>query len=286
VPELPEVETVRIGLEKTIVGRYFGEIKSFHPRAINPKSQLALSALTNQKIVSVHRRGKFLWIATNSELALVAHLGMSGQFRIQPLSALDEVHLRVRIPILNRNLRQLNDLRFIDQRTFGWLAVTKLESEFAIPNLVTHIALDLFDPQFDKKATILRIAAKRSEIKRVILDQSVVSGIGNIYADESLFKAKIHPMTPASSLTSAQISKLLESARLVMVAAITQGGTSFDALYVNVNGESGFFERSLSAYGQEGEPCPRCGTEIRRIAFANRSSHFCPNCQPESPSHA
>jgi len=171
-------------------------------------------------------------------------------------------------------------MRFIDQRTFGWLCVDQLIN--GVPSVVSHIAPDLFDAQIDKKSVVKKIILKRGQIKKVILDQNVVSGIGNIYADEALWYARIHPETICSDLTSTQILNLLTAAQKVMKRALAAGGTSFDDLYINVNGESGYFERSLAVYGREGEPCRRsrsCGGEIIRIAFANRSSRLCPACQ-------
>jgi formamidopyrimidine-DNA glycosylase len=197
---------------------------------------------------------------------------MSGQFLIQPKAALDERHLRARF-----NLGR-NDLRFIDQRTFGWVGVEERINNR--PTCVQHIAADPFDSEFDLQETISRFLKKKTEIKRALLDQSVMSGVGNIYADEALWRSKMHPETRTEKLDTKRISQLISSATEVMSEALAVGGTSFDDLYINVNGESGYFERSLAVYGQEGEGCPRCGREIRRITFANRSSHFCPKCQP------
>jgi len=272
MPELPEVETVRRGLAENIVGKKFKEIEVRHERATSPKSISALNSLRGARVKQVSRRGKFLWFELDRPELLVGHLGMSGQFLIQPRRAADERHLRVRIS-LGRD-----ELRFIDQRTFGWLSVE--ESIAGFPTSVQHIAPDPFDLTFNLDETITRFAKKRTEIKRALLDQSVMSGVGNIYADEALWRSKIHPETRIENMKSARIQDLIESATAVMSEALAVGGTSFDDLYINVNGESGYFERSLAVYGQEGEGCPRCGQEIRRITFANRSSHFCPKCQP------
>jgi formamidopyrimidine-DNA glycosylase len=197
---------------------------------------------------------------------------MSGQFLIQPRNAPDERHLRVKI-----NLGK-HDLRFIDQRTFGWLGVD--ETRNGLPTYVKDIAADPFDSQFNLDETIERFKKKKTEIKRALLDQGVMSGVGNIYADEALWRSKIHPESRTETMKVLRIKELIENATSVMSEALSVGGTSFDDLYINVNGESGYFERSLAVYGQEGEGCPRCGREIRRIKFANRSSHFCPKCQP------
>ena len=142
-----------------------------------------------------------------------------------------------------------------------------------------HIGRDPLDPEFDEADFVRRVRRRSVAIKRQLLDQSLVSGVGNIYADEALWRASIHGERPGDRLTAAQVRELIGHARDVMTDALAQGGTSFDALYVNVNGESGYFDRSLHAYGREGEACERCGTPIRRVAFMNRSSYFCPQCQ-------
>jgi len=272
VPELPEVETVRRGLAEHVVGNKFKEITVLHRRATSPKSIAALTSLKGARVTEVARRGKFLWFKLDRPEVLVGHLGMSGQFLIQPRSAPDERHLRVKI-----SLGKL-DLRFIDQRTFGWLGVD--ETRDGLPTYVKDIAADPFDSQFNLDETIERFKRKKTEIKRALLDQGVMSGVGNIYADEALWRSKIHPESRTETMKVSRIKELIENATSVMSEALSVGGTSFDDLYINVNGESGYFERSLAVYGQEGEGCPRCGREIRRIKFANRSSHFCPKCQP------
>ena len=272
MPELPEVETVRRGLVEHVVGNKFKEITVLHRRATSLKSIAALSSLKGARVTEVARRGKFLWFKLDRPEVLVGHLGMSGQFLIQPRNAPNERHLRVKI-----NLGK-HDLRFIDQRTFGWLGVD--ETRNGLPTYVKDIAADPFDPQFDLDETIERFKKKKTEIKRALLDQGVMSGVGNIYADEALWRSKIHPESRTETMKALRIKELIENATSVMSEALSVGGTSFDDLYINVNGESGYFERSLAVYGQEGEGCPRCGREIRRIKFANRSSHFCPKCQP------
>lgn len=272
MPELPEVETVRRGLAEHVVGNKFKEITVLHRRATSPKSIAALTSLNGARVTEVARRGKFLWFKLDRPEVLVGHLGMSGQFLIQPRNAPDERHLRVKI-----NLGK-HDLRFIDQRTFGWLGVD--ETRNGLPTYVKDIAADPFDSQFNLDETIERFKKKKTEIKRALLDQGVMSGVGNIYADEALWRSKIHPESRTETMKVLRIKELIENATSVMSEALSVGGTSFDDLYINVNGESGYFERSLAVYGQEGEGCPRCGREIRRIKFANRSSHFCPKCQP------
>jgi formamidopyrimidine-DNA glycosylase len=283
MPELPEVETVRLGLERWCLGQKIVGVEVLHHRATNPRSLSTLDYVQGATIEKIARRGKFLWFELDRPFALVAHLGMSGQFRVHPVKTSDEKHLRTRFTI-SGNLfpahaaaSNRQELRFIDQRTFGWLAISEFSGE--VPELVTGIARDIFDPNFERLEVIAKFRSRKTEIKRALLDQKLMSGVGNIYADESLWRAKIHPESTASALSFRKINSLLDSAAWVMSQALVEGGTSFDSLYTNVNGERGYFERSLSAYGREGEPCPRCGRHIRRIRFANRSSHFCPNCQ-------
>lgn len=277
MPELPEVETVRRGLEPWVTGKKIKEIELVHKGGNRSTTFAPISSAKGAKIKSLRRRGKFLWFELDREFALVAHLGMSGQFLVQPKKSPDEKHLRVRIDCADRS----REIRFIDQRTFGWVAIDNLVEECGklVPQSFTRIALDIFDPEFKKQVVIEQIQKKKSAIKRVLLDQSIMSGVGNIYADEALWRAKIHPERMANTLDVAEVSELLRSTKLVMGRALKQGGTSFDDLYINVNGESGYFAVQLEAYGQEDEPCSRCGTQIKRIVFGNRSSHFCPKCQ-------
>jgi formamidopyrimidine-DNA glycosylase len=281
VPELPEVEVVRRGLERHIVGASIDSVDILHPRAIRrhlPGAADLTGQLTGERIASADRRGKYLWLVLEpSTVALVVHLGMSGQMLVQPPELPTEKHLRIRAR-LDSGL----DLRFVDQRTFGgWALAPLVEVDGSlVPDSVAHIARDPLDPRFDLAATVKVMRGKHTEIKRALLDQTVVSGIGNIYADEALWRAQVHGNRLTDRLSGPKIRELLTAAQDVMREALTQGGTSFDALYVNVNGESGYFDRSLSAYGQEDRPCSRCGTAIRREKFMNRSSFSCPRCQP------
>ena len=188
----------------------------------------------------------------------------------------DERHLRVRFSLLVAPGRRL-EMRFVDQRMFGGLTVSTGGAE--LPPEIVHIARDPIDAEFDDAEFVRRARRRTSGIKRLLLDQGLISGVGNIYADEALWRARLHGERPGDRLTGPVLRDLLGHVRAVMGEALAQGGTSFDALYVNVNGESGYFDRSLDAYGQEGRPCRRCGTPIRRVAFMNRSSYFCPRCQ-------
>lgn len=277
MPELPEVETVRTGLEKYVVGKRISAVQTFHARTVKPGSIAPLSSAVGSKIQAVKRRGKFLWLELDRDFTLVAHLGMSGQLLVQPSTAPIQAHMRARMSLLSRLGRGRDEIRFIDQRTFGWLSLE--EKNRGIPRCVEHIAYDPFEAEFDINQVVAKIKSKKCAIKPAILNQEVLSGIGNIYADEALWRAKIHPEVICEDLSEAEIKKVITSAISVMKSAIKAGGTSFDQQYKNVNGESGYFSRSLKVYGREGEKCSRCGSTIHRIAFANRSSHFCPRCQ-------
>src|ERR1700754_521730 len=230
--------------------------------------------LTGRTILDVSRRGKYLWLPLDSGDAIIGHLGMSGQLLMRPATAEDEKHLRVRFTFTDDG----PELRFVAQRTFGGLAVSEGGAE--LPDEIAHIARDPMDPLFDDEAFVARLRGKHTEVKRALLDQTLISGVGNIYADEALWRAQLHGTRPTDRLTRPAALRLLGHVRDVLGEAIAQGGTSFDSLYVDVNGESGYFERGLNAYGREGLPCNRCGAPMRREAFMNRSSFSCPKCQP------
>jgi formamidopyrimidine-DNA glycosylase len=200
---------------------------------------------------------------------------MSGQLLVQRPEAPEERHLRVRLALTGAD--DGREIRFVDQRMFGGLSVSAGGAE--LPTEIAHIARDPLDPEFDEAEFVRKVRRRRSGIKRQLLDQNLVSGVGNIYADEALWRARLHGERPGDRLSAGQVRELIGHARDVMQQALVEGGTSFDALYVNVNGESGYFERSLDAYGRENQPCARCGTPMRRAAFMNRSSYFCPACQ-------
>ena len=275
MPELPEVEVVRAGLERHVVDRTVRDVEVFHPRSV--RRHLAGPAdfaarFRGRTLVGARRRGKYLWLPVDSGDAVLAHLGMSGQLLVRPTGADRERHLRVRIELDGV------DIRFVDQRMFGGLAWS--DAGARLPAEIAHIAADPFDPAFDEVELARRVRRRRTGVKRALLDQTLVSGVGNIYADEALWRARLHYARPTETLRRFEVGALVAAVREVMTEALSQGGTSFDALYVNVNGESGYFDRSLAVYGQAGRPCPRCGTSIRRDAFLNRSAFTCPRCQP------
>jgi len=282
VPELPEVEVVRRGLDRWVAGRTVADAAVLHPRAARRHVEGAadlVSRLRGRTVTAASRRGKYLWLPLDGrDSALVAHLGMSGQLLVTEPDAPAETHLRARVAFEDHG----RELRYVDQRTFGGLALDPLVDDGrggALPASVAHIARDPLDPDFDDARWVRRLRARTTGIKRALLDQTLASGIGNIYADEALWRARVHWAMPTDEIAPARARELLGHARDVMSAALEEGGTSFDALYVNVNGESGYFDRALAVYGQTGLPCPRCGRPIVREAFMNRSSFRCPRCQ-------
>ena len=321
MPELPEVEVVRAGLEPAVSGAVVTGVEIFDERSLrrHDRSLGDFEALvTGTRIEAAVRRGKFLWFplavapgqapGPDARRAIVAHLGMSGQVLLRTPGETPEKLLRIRLSLQHPEHGELA-LHFVDQRIFGSMAVDRMQAtddgrpagyagpgmapgrpalgtadvlpawSGLIPSQVAHIGRDPLDPAFSAGAFYRSLARTRSGIKRVLLDQQVVSGIGNIYADEALFDARVHFDQPAASLSAASARRLLTAVRAILLRALAEGGTSFDAQYVNVNGQSGYFAHSLNAYGQHGKPCPRCGTDLVRVKFMNRSSHYCPRCQ-------
>ena len=307
MPELPEVETVRDGLDRLVVGAVVRDVEVFRDYSVRRHDGGPAGfadQLRDRRLAAAVRRGKFLWLPLEGDgpgpadrtpaAALLAHLGMSGQLLVRdPAVAGDwaHPHLRARLH-LSGAPSGAEYLDFVDQRTFGHLSVVDLEPTFdgapgglgsdlpAVPEPVAHIGRDPLDPAFDVDAVIAAIRRRRTGIKRALLDQTLLSGVGNIYADEALWRARLHFARATDRLRPIEVRRALDAAAEVMAESLAQGGTSFDALYVNVNGESGYFARGLAAYGRAGEPCPRCGAPIRRDAFMNRSSYTCPVCQP------
>ena len=286
MPELPEVEVVRRGLDAHVVGSTFGVVEALHPRAVRGNDVDLAEVLPGLTITGTDRRGKFLWLTLSDGAALLVHLRMSGQMLVGAPGLVDSPHLRIRAEL--HGPAGIQELSFIDQRTFGswqYVPLTVPDSEAAasgfrsVPVTIPHIAPDPFEPEFDPVATARKIRTKKVAAKTVLLDQSVVSGIGSIYADEAMWAARVKPTRKGKALRQRDAVALLEESRVVMARALEAGGTSFDTLYVNVNGASGYFSRSLNAYGQAGKPCARCGSPIVRTVVNGRSSYYCPVCQ-------
>ena len=290
MPELPEVETVRAGLAEYLTGAQVTSVEILDARSLKrhqPGVQDFVSVMTGATLKHMSRRGKFLWIPLDRNgLAMVGHLGMSGQMLVRDAGSEPDKLTRVILFATSPSGKKL-EMRFVDQRIFGSLAIDELiavDHDERIPSSVTHIARDPLDPNFDEVAVIKKLRSRTAGIKKVLLDQGVLSGVGNIYADEALWRAKLHYDQPANSLTLPKTKELLGHVREILAAAVLVGGTSFDEQYKNVNGQSGYFEVSLNAYGMTGRPCPRCGKAIVRENWMNRGSHFCPKCQKRSVS--
>ena len=307
MPELPEVEVVRVGLAPAVTGAVITAVTVFDERSLRRHEGPAedfIDRLTGRRMLAPRRRGKFLWIPLLVEHvetpfpeapdgsapeppteAIVVHLGMSGQVLLRAPGT-EDLRTRIRLEIEHPEHGPLR-VNFVDQRIFGSMSVDQLvptaDSDDWIPTQVAHIARDPIDPLFDDARFVARLRSKSTTIKRALLDQTLVSGIGNIFADESLWAARIHYDQPTAALSAARIRLLLTEVRAVLARALDEGGTSFDAQYLNVNGQSGYFAHSLRAYGQHGKPCPRCGRPIVREQFMNRGSHFCPRCQRIRP---
>ncbi|PIE21601.1 MAG: DNA-formamidopyrimidine glycosylase [Arachnia propionica] len=273
MPELPEVESVRIGVASHVAGRAIVRTDVLHPRAIR-RHEAGVDSFRagseQRRVDAVRRKGKYLWLAMGTD-ALLIHLGMSGQLRIHRPQDVRHHHTRIVFDLDNET-----QLRFVDQRTFGGMQIVEGGAEDPVP----HIALDPFHPDYSEAVAAERLRQRKTGVKRALLDQKLVSGIGNIYADEALWRAKLHYDYPCDRLSQQQAVQLLAETKQVMTAALAAGGTSFDALYVNVNGDSGYFGRDLNVYGRVDRPCHRCGTTIVRRRFTNRSSYLCPRCQP------
>jgi formamidopyrimidine-DNA glycosylase len=292
MPELPEVEVVRRGIHRWATYATIRSVEVLDERSLRRHKRGRadfIGQLQGQRLEEPQRRGKYLWIPYGEGYcAIVVHLGMSGQMLIADPSISDPKHLKIRLTITSGD--RVQELRFVDQRIFGGLYLDELvpaddRPEQLLPVTVTHIGRDPLDEHFDTEQIFRKLRKRRSNIKRALLDQSLSSGIGNIYADEALFRARLHFTRPTETLTRNEVSRIYTAAEQVMRLALSQGGTSFDALYVNVNGESGYFDRSLYVYGRHGKPCYRCQdqgreTLIERTKFMNRSSYFCPVCQP------
>lgn len=292
MPELPEVEVVRRGVQRWTSNAQITAVEVLDARSLRRHETGAedfATRLIGQRLNDSQRRGKYLWIGLDDGYsALVVHLGMSGQLLVADPELADQKHLKIRLRVQAED--RIQELRFVDQRIFGGLYIDTLvpapdHPAELIPRTVAHIGRDPLDAHFDTEAVFRSLRSRKSNVKRALLDQSLSSGIGNIYADEALYRARLHFARRTETLTRNEVSRLYTSAEDVMRRALAQGGTSFDALYVNVNGESGYFERSLNVYGRDGQPCRRCqaaGVEtlIMRSKLMNRSSYYCPKCQP------
>ena len=276
MPELPEVETIRRQLEPALVGRVLAEVEIFDHRLVQPRDRAEVAVeLRGERVVAVGRRGKYLLVRFASRRALVVHLRMTGAFLVGSAAATAIPHLRALL-VLDDGVT----VAFRDVRRFGtW---TLLEPGELRPYLAERLGPE---PLGALSAADLgaRLARRQAPIKAVILDQSTIAGVGNIYADEALWRSRIHPLRPAAGLDATEVRSLHRAIRAALNAGIArQGATLRD--YRAPDGSSGGMQDEFKVYGRDGEPCPRCGCELAKIRVAGRGTHFCPRCQPP-PTH-
>jgi formamidopyrimidine-DNA glycosylase len=267
MPELPEVETVRRELEPWLIGRTIKRARRADAPA-GPK-YADLERADGQRILEVNRRGKFLLLPLSGGDELVIHLGMTGIVSHQPPTT----HLRVLVDLNGRSKRRLY---FRDTRRFGRFLVVPAGDYRSLPTL-HRMGPEPLSADFTV-TSFHRSLASRSVIKALILSQRPVAGVGNIYADESLWRARIHPLTPAGSVSKKKVAGLRTAIIEVLTASIEAQGTTLND-YRTVNGEVGAYLEQLDAYGHDGEPCSRCGATLRKIVVGQRGTHFCPRCQ-------
>ena len=274
MPELPEVETVRKGLERLVVGKTIDAVTVLWPRIIElPEVPLFQAFLSGQEIIGVQRRGKFL-ILKLTDFDLVSHLRMEGKYEYFPSAqtAIQDKHTHVIF-----QMQDGSQLQYRDVRKFGRMALVPKNQSSKYKG-IQQLGPEPLSHDFDKIAFQEALKKKTMAIKPLLLNQKIVVGLGNIYVDESLWLASIHPERLASSLTERETSLLYESIIAVLGQAVEAGGTTIRT-YANALGEAGTFQVSLQVYGQTGQPCARCKTPIQKIKVAQRGTHFCPTCQ-------
>jgi formamidopyrimidine-DNA glycosylase len=274
VPELPEVETVVRDLRPLLVGHRLTAVKQTSRRALRqPWRSVWNTEVAGQRVSHVERRGKWILIGLEEEKTLVVHLGMTGQLTVESANEPIASHVHLVFPLDDGT----NELRFRDIRRFGSARLFHTAQELDDFFVASGLGPEPFDLSASHWRDCLR-SCKRC-LKAVLLDQTVVAGVGNIYADESLFQARLHPAQAAQTLGKAEADRLRRAVASVLHRAIQRRGSSIRN-YVGGSGLQGEFQNEHHVYGRTGEPCPRCGTAIARVRLAGRSSHFCPKCQP------
>jgi formamidopyrimidine-DNA glycosylase len=271
MPELPEVETVARGLRAFLVGSTVVGVEVRWARSVIPPDPTVFAAgLIGQTVTGVGRRGKWIIVSLSEAGALLVHLRMTGRLVVEPGDASDDPHTRVLVQ-LNGGRR----LRFSDQRKFGRLVLTS-DPHTVLADLGPEPLADNFTAARLEEM----LAHRRGRIKPLLLNQRFLAGLGNIYADEALFRARLHPLRGADTLTPVEVRRLFRAIRSLLQAAIGSGGTTLaDAAYQQPDGSSGEYADLLAVYGRTGQPCQRCTTAIERIVVGQRSSHYCPRCQ-------
>lgn len=274
MPELPEVETTRQHLDAAMSGRVLSRVEVNHVRTARHNASPAevVARLQGRRVTSVRRHGKFLELDLDDGQTMVTHLGMSGRWSIDPEKSEPHTHF---VAVLDDGAR----VHFIDPRTFGFVAV--YDTDELSESGLSRLGPDAWAEAPDADDLAARLKDRTAPIKALLLDQALLAGLGNIYADEVLFGAGVHPLTPGGKLTVSDCERLLEVTRTVLGMAISHGGTTLDDLtYLLPDGRAGENLAVLSVYGRAGEPCDACGTPIEKVVIRARSSHFCPVCQP------
>jgi formamidopyrimidine-DNA glycosylase len=284
VPELPEVETIRRQLEPELRGRRIEQLKVFDPRWTRPIAPQALArAVEGRKITTLRRRGKYLLMDLEGGMTVVMHLRMTGNLLLvegdELVAAVDSSRfLPVGDPYLRARflLDDGRELRFSDARRFGEARL--LQTEHVDEWFDGRLGVEPLSPEFTAEMVERIAAGRRAPLKSFLLDQSGIAGIGNIYADEALFRAELHPLSPAGSLKREQAEALRAGVMEALRVGIERGGASIDD-YRDTRGARGSMQDEFLVHTREGQPCPRCGESIRRILVSGRSTYFCPRCQ-------
>ena len=273
MPELPEVETIRKTLEHLTIGKQIEAVTVNWPKIIKKpvEHEQFVDALKGQTIEAVGRRGKFL-IFYLTDLALVSHLRMEGKYGLFPVNEEIDKHTHVLFTFTDGT-----QLRYKDVRKFGTMHLfLKGEELSSLP--LSQLGPEPLSDEFTTEYMMKSLSKTNRNIKAVLLDQTLVVGVGNIYVDESLFRAKIHPQRVASSLTENEIERIVTEVKATLAEAIEQGGSTIRT-YINSQGQIGMFQQQLLVYGQDGKPCKECGNEIEKLKVAGRGTHICPSCQ-------
>ena len=277
MPELPEAETIRRQLEREVLGRRITAARALTPRSVRRHRSCRdfAACVAGRKVTAVGRRGKAVILTLDDSRTLIIRLGMTGVIRVTPASEPRTKHTHVIL-----SLDDGRDLRFEDVRKFGEAHVTIGTAWEQIPDLA-HYGPEPLSPQFTRAYLRAGLRRRPGKIKLALMDQKFIAGLGNIYTDEALWRARVHPMRPGNSLTPPEVARLHRAIRAVLREAIARGGTSAkDETYRDVYGRPGYFRLDLAVYQRSGEPCPRCGAAIKRLPLGGRSTHFCPTCQP------
>ena len=280
MPELPEVETIRVALEPHVVGRRFERVEIHDPRLVRPFDPAAIAAeLEGERVAELGRRGKYLVVRFESGRVLLIHLRMTGSIRHAPAgSQADDPYRRAVV-----KLDDGSDVAYRDVRRFGTWQL--LEPNEVDPYLAQRLGGEPLERTFTARRLAERLEGRRAPIKAALLDQRTVAGLGNIYVDEALWRAQLHPLRPAGTLDADELARLAKGIREALRAGIARQGASLRD-YSTPDGGRGRMQERFRVYGREGEPCPRCGTPIDKIRAGGRGTWYCPNCQRQAASRS